>query len=82
MEDLNRLLKPGVAERISRNKDEIAKAAQSADGRRFMESVDAESLKKSLDAGDMASVKNALDGAMKTEAGQRLFKELSRILSK
>ena len=79
MKDIKELM---GSESLSRNRDKLMKAASGSDGQAVLGMLDADKLQKSLDEGDADAVKSAIEGAMRTEAGQRLFKELSEILKK
>ena len=67
--------------KISAKKNQIENLAASADGQKVKAMLEQNgSIEEALSRGDMAAVKSAIVGIMKTESGARLIKNLGDIM--
>ena len=57
-------------------------AAESAEGKKVLESLDAEKVEKAAREGDMASLRQILSGVLSTPEGQALAQKIRKSLGK
>lgn len=79
MRDLEKL----AQELQSRGKaEELRVLADSADGRRLGARIDGAAVEKALRSGDNEALRQILQGALRTDEGQRLTEKLRKLMQK
>ena len=61
---------------------ELKKLADSADGQRLGQMLDAETVRRAARSGDSEALKKLLGGVMATEEGKRLAQQLRQMMQK
>lgn len=82
MSELNELLKSGEAKELLGKKEELARAANTEDGRKLLESLEKADLAGAIKRGDTKAVRSAVESAMRTKEGERFLRELGAALGK
>lgn len=75
-------INPKDAERLSGKKDEIEKLANSSDGQKVKEMLSSSGtdLQDAMEKGDMETLRGAVSNILKTDAGARLYKQLTDMM--
>ena len=60
--------------------DELKKLSASADARRLVGQLDADAVRRAAQRGDTEALKSLLGGALATEEGKRLARQLKQLL--
>lgn len=60
--------------------DELKKLSESADARRLVGQLDADAVRRAAQRGDTEALKSLLGGALATEEGKRLARQLRQLL--
>ena len=67
-------------EKIRSKQSELASLSNSESARKIRQNVDADALRKALQAGDSQSVSNAVSQILSTKEGSEFFKNLENLL--
>ena len=77
------LLNGQTAQKLSGKRAEIEKLANSDDGKKVQALLNKNGgLSSALESGDMAALKNAVSGILKTDAGANLARQLTEMMKK
>lgn len=78
----SKLLDSSKADKLSAKKSEIEKLADTQDAQKVKEIVDKDSaaITKAMKAGDISSLKGALNNILNTEEGSRLVKKINEMM--
>lgn len=86
MADMNevakKLLESDEGKKLAGKKNELEKIASGRDGKKVMELLNEGNIESAIKSGDTESIKSALQNAMKTDAGARFMREISRLMGK
>ena len=78
----NKFLNSKDAQRLSQKKEEIEKLANSSDGQKVKELLtsNGHDLQSAIEKGDIDKLRGAVSDILKTDAGARLYKQLSDMM--
>lgn len=78
----NKFLNTKDAQRLAQKKEEIEKLANSSDGQKIKEMLNAsgQNLQGAIEKGDINTLRSAVSDILKTDAGARLYKQLSDMM--
>jgi len=77
---MDSILNSRAGEKLDGKKDELKGIAQSEDGRKVQAMLDGDKMKRALEAGDMETLKSAVQNVMQTDEGARLYAKLSELM--
>ena len=80
MNSFDKLMKTETGKKLSDNREKIVKLAEKSDGQKVIGMLKGNNVDAAIKAGDTESLKAAIERAMKTEEGARLFSELSKLI--
>lgn len=80
MNYLDDITKTETGKKINDNKEKITKLAREENGQKVIGMLKSENVEEAIKKGDTEALKTAIERAMKTEEGSRLFLELSKLI--